>query len=531
MLGLIRSRHARELLPTRSHRAPPAGRLGIGFGLATLVLYALTGSRGVDWQDSGVHQYRILVGQLEHPFGLALSHPLHYWLGRATLLVPLGDPLHRLNLLSGVFGAVGVGVLAALVVQLTRSRLAGGLAAGTLALAHSYWQMSARTDTYTIAGALLTVEWLLLLRYARSRHPGWLIAVFAVNGLHVADHLLGLLSLATYGVLLLDRLARRRVNLGVVVVAIVAWAVTSAPYSALVFAQWQRTGDLLGTVRTALFGGSGQSSDWSGHVLNVQLSLGQIKQAVAAYGYCFPSAALLVALVGVWRRARGRTRLFRYVLWAQTIIILGFVGRYNVPDVYKYFVPVCVVTALWFGCGVGVLVRRWRRGTMRRWAPVLYGANLLLPLAVYFYFPILAERQGWLRGQMRPIPFRNEYRHFFRPWRQGDESAAVFSRQALAAIGDGGWLLADSTTAYTVAASYLVYGGPPGARVYWWVNCLTDAELPKLTDEELLAFVEGGGYVLAAPASVPSEVENTVHPPLLIDRTEPFWHIRRAPGP
>ncbi len=512
---------ARILRPAAERTA--ATWLGVLAGAAALVLYATTGGRGVEWQDSGVHQYRILVGQLEHPFGLALSHPLHYWLGRLALLVPVGDPLHKLNLLSGVFGAATVGVLAGLLVRLTRSILAAAFAAVTLALAHSFWQMSARTDTYTLATALLVIEWALLLRYARTQHPAWLIAVFAVNGLHVADHLLGLLPLATYGVLLLERLVRRRIAPVWLPAALVVWLVGAEPYWTLVLHHWQETGDLAGTLRSALFGGTGQGKAWTGNVLNVLPAWTQAKLAVGSYAYCFPTAAVLVALVGLLRRARGRRRLFRYVLVAQTALILVFVGRYKIPDVYKYFVPVCVVTALWFGLGVAALLRRWRHGTGRAWLVAALVANALLPLAVYYYFPRVAERHNWLRGQMRAIPYRNEYLHFFRPWRFADDTAATFAREALAAIDPDRWLLADSTTAYTVAASYLVYGGPRNIRVYWERACLTDGCRLRLTDEELLAFLHQGGQVLAVPSVT---MEDMIRPPLVIERTEPFWQIR-----
>jgi hypothetical protein len=503
----------------------PATALWLGSlaGLAALVLYAATGSRGVEWQDSGVHQYRILAGQLEHPFGLALSHPLHYWLGRLALLVPFGDPLHRLDLLSGVCGAVTVGVLTGLLVRLTRSAVAAIFAAGALALAHSFWQMSAQTDTYTLAAALLTIEWALLLRYVRTANPRWLMAVFAVNGLHVADHLLGLLPLATYGVLLIERLVRRRIAPVWLPVAIIVWLLGCEPYWTLVLEHWQRTGDLAATLQNALFGGGGYGKTWTGNVLNVLPSWTQAKLAIGSYGYCFPSAVVLVAVVGLLRRARGRRRLFRHVLLAQTVLILVFIGRYKIPDVYKYFVPVCVVTALWFGKGVAVLLRRWSTGAGRAWLVTALVVNALLPLAVYYYFPLLAERHNWLRSQMRAIPYRNEYLHFFRPWRFADDTAAVFAREALAAVAPDRWLLADSTTAYTVAASYLVYGGPRDIRIYCERTCLADGCRLRLTDDELLAFLRHGGQVIAVPSLT---VEDMIRPPLVIERTQPFWHIQ-----
>ncbi len=105
-------------------------------------------------------------------------------------------------------------------------------------------------------------------------------------------------------------------------------------------------------------------------------------------------------------------------------------------------------------------------------------------------------------------------------------ASARSSRAALAATGEGGWLLADSTTAYTVAVTYLVHGGPPDIRVYWWRDCLTDRTQPPLTDEELLAHVRAGGRVLGVPSTT---VEDVVRPPLVIERTEPFWHIVAGP--
>jgi hypothetical protein len=523
MPGADPSLVARLLRPAAVRRHGTAGWLCVFAGLAALMLYVATGSPGVEWQDSGVHQYRIVAGQLEHPFGLALSHPLHYWLGRAALHVPLGDPLHRLNLLSGVFGALAVGVLAGLLVRMTRSALAAVFAAAALALAHSFWQLSGRTDTYTVAAALLTIEWALLWRYARTQRPAWLIAVFAVNGLHVADHLLGLLPLATYSVLLIERLVRRRIAPVWLPVAIVVWVMGSEPYWTLVLHSWHQTGELASTLRSALFGGTLHGKTWTRGVLNVLPSWSQTKLAVASYGYCFPSAAVLVALFGVLRRPRGRRRLFRYVLIAQTVLILVFVGRYNIPDVYKYFVPVCVVTALWFGVGASALLRGWGRGAGRVWLVAALVANAVLPLAVYYYFPLVAQQHGWLRSRMRAIPYRNEYLHFFRPWRFADDSAAVFAREALAAITPDHWLLADSTTAFTVAVSDLVYGGPPDARVYWERTCLTDCARLHLTDDDLLAYLRQGGQVLAVPSVT---VEDMICPPLAIERTEPFWHIR-----
>lgn len=512
--------HQRQSL--RRSRRPSPALIGVIAGLATLTLYAATCARGPEWQDSGLHQLRIVVGQIENPMGLALSHPLHYYLGRAMLALPFGDPLFKLNLLSGICGAIGVGVLAGLVVALTRSRLAAGLAAAALAFAHSYWQMSATTETYTLAAALMTIEWACLLKFARSRRPIWLAAVFAVNGLHVADHLLGLLTLATYGVLLIERIARRRVAPVWLPLAIGIWVVTASPYWSLVLQRCMQGGDLGAILHSAIFGGRIGRTGWSAQVLNTGLSASQLKLAVLTFGYCFPSAAPWLALLGVLRRARGRMRVFRRVLLVQTVIIFIFVGRYTIPDLYTFFVPVCTVTALWFGLGAASLLRRCRSRRARGWLATLLLVNAALPLTVYLVFPALARERGWLERRLREIPFRDAYAYHFQPWRFQDDSARQLAREVLSQAGEDGWVIAGGGVAPAVTLTFLLDGGPPGAQVFWYDACQTDPGRPPITPDDVRAHIEHGHRVLLVPAF---GFDHLIPEQARIDKSGIFWEV------
>lgn len=525
-------------MPARGERGPDRPRrmtrpsalaAGITAGGLALILFAATCARGLEWQDSGFHQYRILTGQLEHPLGLALAHPLHWWLGRGMLALPLGDPAVRINLLSSISGATAVGALAALVVLLTRSRWAAYLAGATLALAHSFWQMSATTETYTLAAAMMTVEWLLLWRFARGGRPAWLVAVFFVNGLHVADHMLGTLTLATYGVLLLERVVRGRVGAKWLPACAVAWLVGATPYLVLVADFYHQTGDLARTLRSALFGGGVGTTGWAAAVLNVEVGARQLLMAALVLGYCFPSLALPTAAAGLLRRTRGRGRLLAWVLTAQTLVVTAFVVRYNIKDVYTYFVPVCVLVALWAGVGVRAL-----RPSTRRWIsrPALHRVLALgaaLPIVVYLAFPPIAQRQGWLASQMRPLPFRNAYTHFLRPWRHLDDSAERMARAALEDAGPGGWIIADSNPAPLIAAAATLRGAPDGVRVFFTLTraCLFPLGGELLSEEMLAAHLGRGGRVIAVASR---EVESLVPPGVEIIRSEPFWQLLARPA-
>ncbi len=514
--------------PTTRPPRTPTARIGLICGLCALVLYVFTCAPGVEWQDSGVHQYRIVTGQAENSRGLALSHPLHYWLGRGLLRIPLGEPAYRLNLLSAVCGAIGVGLLAALLTRLVRRQQAVYFAAGALLVAHSYWQMSAVTETYTLAGALMVVEWWLLLTYVSRGRPLWLVALFGVNGLHVADHPLGLLTGVTYVVLLLERVIRGKLAAQWLLAAAVAWLIGASPYLALAAGYYQRTGDLAMTIRSALFGG-GETGGYAQEVLAVRVGTAQLALAGLTLGYNFPSLAIPLAVVGITRRPRRRNRTFRRVLLGQTLILAGFVLRYPIPDLYTFFVPVCLLVALWLGLGIDWFLRRTPTGRARRWRTAVLVVSTLLPVAVYVVFPAVARERQWLRSRLRNLPHRDEYAAFFQPWRHGDDSAARFARDTLELVGPYGWVLADHTTAPALAYTCMFHSGPPGVRVYCGRISFTPPDGPMLEPEDVEEYVRSGGRVLAVAGYAS---EHTWGQDLNLDKSDRHnWFVRPSPEP
>jgi len=503
---------------------PRAVRLaGILAGGLSLALYVFTCAPGVTWQDSGIHQYRILTRTIEHSRGLALSHPLHYLLARLMVHVPVGEPASRMNLLSALCGAIGVGMVAGLVADLTRNIWAAALAAASLALAHIYWQMSVITEVYTTAAALMTIEWALLLRYVRRPRPWLICALLFVNGLHLGAHQFALLTLLPYAVLIGSRIKARRLGIRWLPAGIFAWLIGAAPNWVLLASYWARSGSLAASLRSFLFG-----AEWQEEVLNVRVSWDQLKIAGLTLLYCFPSLALPIGLVGLLRRARRRLKPFRLVLLAQTVLIVGFVARYPIPDVNTFFVPVCVLVAVWFGLGIDLLFRRLREYGLHRALLVVLAVNGLLPIAVYSLFPQIARSHQLFRQSMRDLSFRDEYQHFFVPWRRGDDSAARFAQAALELTGPGGWLLADSTTGPTTAYWYRVHGGPPSIRIYSERSCLNVPDWPELQPEELERFLTAGGRVIVVPGS---KTRRLWGEHFRLDPVGEFWTITPTAAP
>ena len=78
--------------------------------------------------------------------------------------------------------------------MLTRCRKAALLAAASLALANTFWQMATLTETYTLTAALLSAEVWCLVAYGQSGRVSALWAMALFNGLGIANHMLAALT-------------------------------------------------------------------------------------------------------------------------------------------------------------------------------------------------------------------------------------------------------------------------------------------------------------------------------------------------
>lgn len=160
--------------------------LAVGF----LALYAVTAQRGLGWGDSGEFQFRILhgaAGTLADCDSFATAHPLYVALAKACCHTP-----YQVTFVSCVFGALAVAGF-----FLCSRNLALTVVFG---LAHSVWWLSCVAEVYTMSLAFLAFETFFLLRYLEGRRISWLIAMFALNGLHLELHNLALLTLPVYAI-------------------------------------------------------------------------------------------------------------------------------------------------------------------------------------------------------------------------------------------------------------------------------------------------------------------------------------------
>lgn len=402
--------------------------------MLSFAVYAVTANRGAQWQDSGHLILRVVTRDVNGDLGLALSHPLHHWLGRLAAWPGWGTPAAAITLVSALAGGLAVANVYGCVRSITSSSRAGLFAAASLGIAHTFWQMSTLAEVYTPTVALLAGELWCLAAFLRGNRLAFM-GMFLLNGLGVSNHLLAGLTTPVLLAVAVLALWNRRLPLRYYAAAAGLWAAGSLPYSTMVLAEWWRTGDFAGTMQSALFGTS-----YARNVLNTDITLGLLAQAVAFVVYNFPNLLLPAALLGIARaRQIGVPETARWALLAALLIHLLFVARYDVQDQQTFFLPTYLLLSIFGGIGAAYVLS-WPASPARR--NVITAALILMMLTpgVYVVTPPIARRLQLL-DRYPQKPFRDNYHYVFTPWSVIERSAEQMSRTALALAGPGGVIL------------------------------------------------------------------------------------------
>lgn len=452
-----------------------------------LFLYGLTANRGVQWQDSGWAIVRMLEGQTVSPLGLALSHPLHQWLGRAVIALLGGwiEPAFAATLLSGVCGAVAVANVLGCVQYATGERSAAWFAAGTLAVAHTFWQIATLTESYTLGAALFSAEIWGLIVFMRDGKRFALVGAFLLNGLGISNHMLAALSTPILAIVLLAALFKRRTSFAVGCACIGAWIAGSGLYLGLVIAEIAENGHPKAVLFSALFG-----QGYAKNVLNLSLTAGSLLRIVAFILMGFPNLGLVFAGVGVVRGTKPLPlNRMRNALLAMLGVHLLFVLRYSVRDQHTFLLPSYVLIAVFAGFGFAWLLQTRERNT--RILQIAAIVMLSITPVIYAFTPTLAKRFNVLGGLERKKPYRDDYVYVFTPWSVVEESADRMGRHAVSLAGSGsdGVVIAEERMAEFAVRYWVIRSGVA-------ISIVRDA-----TDPAVDRAVRHGNRVVLVPAN------------------------------
>jgi hypothetical protein len=415
-----------------------------------MVLYAVSCAPGILWQDSGRLVYRVWNNDLEGGLGLAVAHPLYILAGMLVKTIPFGDLARKINLMTALFGAVTVANLF-LLVRLWLGRIGPAvIGAVTLAVSWTFWQSSVTTEIYTLYTALLFAELVVLLQFFRTSRVGYLYLLGFLNGLAISNHMLALFGLACYGLFVVILSVQRKIRLSNLGVIILLWVLGAGIYEYLIIKNIVLTGDVVGTLSSAVFGTS-----WQKAVLNTSVSAKTVFENLIFIALNFPTPNFILFFIGIrvlWKAAPSRS--FANILTALLVLYFLFAFRYTVPDRYIFFIPFYGLVSVLIAVGANVLFERFNR----KWIFVLMLVFTLLPMSVYFFTPTLARANYKALAQRRQLPYRDAYKYFLQPWKRGYHGTERFVDEALTSVEQNAIIYADTTTVYPLLYAQQVLG-------------------------------------------------------------------------
>jgi len=414
------------------------------------LVYGITCAPGSLWQDSGMIQYRVWHNDIEGKLGLALSHPLFYIPAIGAKYILPGEFGFRVNMLTAVMSAFAVANVFLLLQIWTKRNLPGLIAAISLGLSHTFWRHGAIAETYNLYIALLMGELIVLLQYCRTQKVGWLYGLALLNGLAIANHMLGVFGLACYGIFVAGLMIKKKVRLKHITVMCLLWLLAAAPFIYLIVRNIAQTGDVGGTAASALFGTAYQQD-----VLNTHITGRIVKENILFLLMNFPTPNILLAVVGLYLLPQIAPKgKYAAVIIALLIMFFIFAFRYTIVDRYAFFIPFYAIISILIGLG-SYVVLEGRRNKIVMWVILLC---TLLPIGAYAVGPGTARKMKLTVGTKREIPYRDDYQWFLQPWRTGYHGAERFAGEALAMVEDGAVIYADNTTVYPLLYAQEVHG-------------------------------------------------------------------------
>jgi hypothetical protein len=405
-------------------------------GIAAMTLYTLTLAPDLVWQDQGDYQVQAAQCNLSRPGDVVRVHPLFIVTAHAIGRTGWFSYAYAANLTSAIFAAIAAANVFLLTFRLTGRIWPGILSAGTFAMAHSVWFLGVQAQTYSMSNAAISGGLLLFLDYLPWGNTTPLIWMGFVFGLGISAHNISQIAFAVIFVWLLIRLLQRQVKVATMACVVAAWIVGAGLLWFVAAKEYARTGDLWGTLLSALWG------RWGDAVFNVGKLPLLLKRSGMFFALNFPTPLVLLAVLGFVESFRKpENRRIGWFLLIVTSLYALFAVRYDVPNQNNFFLPMYMMVAVYIGLGFAELACSSRI----LWTIV----SAVLLAAIPVTYPILselAETRQWNLGTRRHIPYRDEYRYYLVPWQQDQTGPRRLATELGARLPDNAIVLADLTT-------------------------------------------------------------------------------------
>jgi 4-amino-4-deoxy-L-arabinose transferase-like glycosyltransferase len=153
--------------------------------VGALVLYIRTLTPGLLSGDSGEFQTLANLLGHTHPTG----YPVYLVLAKMGTFIPFGDFAYRVNLFSGIMGALVVAAVYLCGRLLVKYHLFAAVGATVLAISPTFWSQAIIAEIYTAGAAFFTLILLTLLWWDQGDSPRALFIAGLLGGLSLGVHM------------------------------------------------------------------------------------------------------------------------------------------------------------------------------------------------------------------------------------------------------------------------------------------------------------------------------------------------------
>lgn len=495
--------------------------LAAGLGAAAFALYLATLAPGLLWGDSA----RFVERSIGYAPGAEPGeHHLRNWLGLLANQLPWGSIPWRQNLVSAVFGALAVAQVVRVALLATGSRWGATFAAVALALSHTQWHLSAFCESYSLLAFLILVAVELLLRWRESGAARWAVGAAFVCGLAASDHLFTFVLGPVFALFLVVGRPWPRgavLSLSWVPLLALAFLVGYAPSLAGGIRAHMETGRAWREVFYDLLDLRGQKyfADDPGDVLRFW-GLGMLY-----LGYQFPFVSGLLGLLGLGASLRDGARRATLPLLV-FLATFAWAGLYlQQRNVYLLLVGYAMF-AIWIGRGAEALRAWFLRSVEGPVDAAMAGVLVLVALApplLYAVTPRVVDYLGvhpaGVEG-LRAIHGRRAT-WILCPWKNGEDSAERFGREALKAASPGAAIVYDFTPGAVLSYVQRHEGFRPDVELVPLDRAAPHGDLAPWLERTL----DRNDVFLADDAPVYGV--DRLHERYDVTRVGPLWRVRR----
>jgi hypothetical protein len=438
-----------------------------------LGIYIYTLAPDVVWQDQGDYQYRSAINDYDFPGDVVRAHPLYVVVAHAVGRFTPMSYAYAANFVSAVFAAISIANVFAIVYLLVGRNLAAVLAAGLYGFAHTTWFTGVQAQTYSMATAFLSLCYLLFVLYRRYPNYIYLLFIGLVSGLGMSVHIMSQIGFAVVFCCQFYTMFKGGLSWKHLAGLAVFWFIGAFMLWHVMWLEFDRTGDLMGTIASAVWG------KWGSEVFNLGRVFHLARQSFLFFVLNFPTPLVLFALPGILNLNRViKDKMVFWCILVSLVLYAVFAFRYDIPNQNHFFMPAYMLIAIYCGFGLAGIAKKdsfsWYLLVI-----LLFGAEV----ATYPLLYHATDRYNISIGVNRVIPYRNEKEYYLIPWQQNQTGPRQLFTELFDILPKEAVLLVDSTVydplMYVIAAEnprpdiyvYKPYADPETIEVHRRMGC------------------------------------------------------------